>query len=424
MISILLVSQSIDEARFVSEFCKREKYIFFFIRDIEKAEHFLLNESITVAIVNSDTVDDASNFITFLREKGCNTSLIYLADRSFDQARKLLKMGYYDYLPLDYKSENLFASIDEAVENIFAFEKIKGLTEELENTNKSLMQKTEALENETLQLQGYVEMMTTVDIFVKEVNTEKDLLGVVNVVLCYLKKQFNDHIILFTIIKEMKEHVAGSYGVDIDSVNNMNWDLRDLNKTPWASSILELKSTVTVEYPLEDAWYSKSDIITIFPYGFVKVPLYTRKNVLGTIMLSMIPDLGGLKTEDEIFLNLITEHAAIAMENMNLNKKLENTVVQLKEAQLQITESEQMATMAKFAVSVNHEINNPLCAISLNVELLKRKNGSLETKPIIEAIEKNIDSINSITNKISNMKRIVTKEYLPGIDMIDFGNSD
>jgi DNA-binding response OmpR family regulator/two-component sensor histidine kinase len=417
MISILLITKNMNQVAIMSEFCKQEKYLFFFLKEEKQARKFLLNEQITVAIVNTDVVSEPADFITNIRERGCNTSLILIAEKSFSDARKLLKMGYYDYLPLDYSKEMLFASLEEAIENIFAFEKIKGLTEELEKTNKSLQEKTIALEEETIRLKSYVSLMNTVDVFVKEVNSEQNLKGIINVLFNYLEKYFFERIIILTMIEDMQEYIVASYNINIGSINHMRWDLTNLSNTPWATSILEHRETVLVEHPLEDAWYSKSDIVTVFPYGFIKLPLYTSSSVVGTIMISLSSESKQFSQEEEIFLNLIKEHVAIAIENINLNKKL-------KQANKQIIESEKIATMAKFAVSVNHEINNPLCAISLNIELLKRRCKDEEFQQIFKAIDTNIEKINEITNKISNLKKIVVKEYLPGIDMIDLENSN
>jgi signal transduction histidine kinase len=98
------------------------------------------------------------------------------------------------------------------------------------------------------------------------------------------------------------------------------------------------------------------------------------------------------------------------------------TIEDLKATRDKLLEKQSVETIAKFAVSVNHEINNPLCSISLNIEILKKmfydENNEILCK-IFATIEKNIEKITDITAKIQNLKRISTKEYLPGIDMID-----
>ena len=416
MISLLLITQDINEVKLISEFCKEKNILFFFLKDEAQAKNFLLNEKITVSIVNSNVVKKPEYFITELRENNCNTSLIYIGKESFKLARKLLKLGYYDYLTFDYDKNSLFSSIDEAIENIFAFEKIKRLTEDLEKVNEELLKKTNELEKEKNNLKMYINMMYKIDIFSKEINSEKTLQGILNLVIKYLVERFDTRIILFTLIDKMKERVAASSGIHMDSLKDYEWDLNDLKNTPWATLIMEARQVVKVKYPLEDAWYSKTDIVTIFPYGFIKVPLYTSKKVYGTIMISMENYDKDFTQEDEFFINLIAEHTSISIENIQLKETLEET-------KNKMLKHERFATMTKLAVSINHEINNPLCAISLSLELLKRKIDGEENLKVIKNIEQNIEKIFKITSRIREIKNISTKEYLPGIDMIDIEKS-
>ncbi len=416
MITLLLITQDVNEVKFVADFCKENEMIFFFIKNEKKAKKFLLNEKITVSIINSNVIKKPEDFITELREQDCNTSLIYIGNRSFNKVRKLLKMGYYDYLTFNYDKESLFASIDEAIVNRFTFEKIKNIAEELEKTNERLLKKTNELLEEKNTLREYINMMTQVDIFSKEINSEKNLDGILFLVIKYLEDRFNKNIILFTLIENMKETVALSSGISINSVKDYEWDLNDLTATPWAVSIMENKNTVKVKHPLEDAWYSKSNIVNIFPNGFIKIPLYTGKKVYGTITISMNTAQEDFTQEDEFYMNLIAEHTSISIENIKLKESLEKV-------QKKMIEHEKFEAITKLAVSVNHEINNPLCAISLNIEILKRRLTNQENLKIISIIENNIEKIYKTTNKIGQLKKITTMEYIPGIDMIDIENS-
>jgi transcriptional regulator with GAF, ATPase, and Fis domain len=415
MISLLLITNDINEAKFVTDFCDKKGFIFFFLKDKEQIRAFLLNENITVSIVNSSIINEPEDFIMDLRENNCNTSLIYIGEESFSKARKLLKMGYYDYLTFDYEKEALFASVDEAVENIFAFEKIKGLAEELEKTNKELIEKTKELENQKKFLQLHLEMMESINVFSKKINLEKTLKGIQNLVMEYLREMFRDRIILFTSIDKYQEKIVDSRGISLKSLKNYKWNLKDLKSAPWANYILDNKQVVRIKYPLKDTWYSKSDIVNIFPYGFIKIPLYTSKKVYGTIMISIDSKHMEFSSEDEIFITFIAEHTSISIENIKLKETLEET-------QNKIIEQEKIATMTKLAVSINHEINNPLCAISLNVEMLKRRLNDNSYADIIDTIESNIEKIMNVTNKINKLNKINTKEYIPGIDMIDLEN--
>lgn len=426
MIPILLLSNNIDEIKTVSKICKKNDLMFIFANNEEQFKNILLNEKIIVSIVNSSLSKDPKRLIEELREAGCNTSFIYIGKKSFKQVRLLLKAGFYDYLPHDYKENELESSIIEAVENVFTFEKIKSLSENLEQINRDLIRKTQELENEKKNLNLHIEMLNKIQKFVKEISINKGIDQIVSITLKYLKENFGDRIIFFTLIEKFTETIAGTCNINKNAVDNITFNLKDLKDSPWANIILKQKSKIYIESPLEDEWYRDSKITPFFPYGFAKYPLISRGKVFGTITIALREGDKKELLKDEIFIYLISEHAAIAIDVHKLHKKLLDTIDNLRKTQKQLIEQEKIAILGKFAVSVNHEINNPLCGISLNIEILKRKFCDLKNEQvikIIDAIEKNIEQIHNITNKINNMRKIVTKEYLPGVEMLDLDNN-
>lgn len=423
MIPILLLSDNLEEIKMLADICKKNGFMFIFVNEVDRFKSLLINENIVVAIINSKLMDNVDVFIEKVRDAGCNSSFIYVGEESFNMARKLLKSGCYDYLTVNYSKDEMEASIKDSVENVFTFEKIKGLSEDLENTNKNLLQKTDELQKEKKNLNNYIDILQKIHEYVKDIGHSRELKFIVDVTIRYLSERFSNKIIVFTIIQDFVENVVGAFNISIDSFKGISWDLKNLNISPWGDSLLNQQMKITVEYPLKNVWYEKSSIVSFFPYGFIKYPLVSRNKVLGTITISYNPGEKLYQENEELFIYLLSEHASIALDNLLLNEELLSALEKLKNTQEQLLENEKIQTMAKFAVSINHEINNPLCAISLNIELLKRylkdkTDANLER--IIDVMEKNVEKINTITKKISNMRKIVTKEYLPGIEMIDF----
>lgn len=423
MIPVLLLSNELEEIKTIADVCSRNGFMFIFVDDPDKFKKLLINEDIIVAVINSKLMNNAKFFIDEVRDSGCNSSFIYIGEKSFEMARTLLRSGCYDYLPLSYSEEEIEGSIKDAVENVFAFEKIKSLSEDLENTNKVLIQKKDELENEKKNLNNYIDILQKIHEYVKEIGHSHELKFISDVTIKYLSERFPDKIIIFTTIENFVERVAGSFNINLESFEDISWDLRDLNSAPWGDAILNHHMKITVEYPLKNIWYEKSSIVSFFPYGFVKYPLVWRNKVFGTITVSYSPDDKPVFENGELFMYLLGEHASIALDNGLLNYELVSALNELKKTQGQLLENEKIATMGKLAVSINHEINNPLCAIALNIELLKRHlkdNNDPSLEKILDVMEKNVEKINSITTKITHMRKIVTKEYLPGIEMIDF----
>lgn len=423
MIPILLLSDNLEEIKMLADICKKNGFMFIFVNEVDRFKSLLINENIVVAIINSKLMDNVDIFIEKVRDAGCNSSFIYVGEESFNMARKLLKSGCYDYLTVNYSKDEMEASLKDSVENVFTFEKIKSLSEDLENTNKNLLQKTDELQKEKKNLNNYIDILQKIHEYVKDIGHSHELKFIVDVTIRYLSEKFSNKIIVFTIIEDFVENVVGAFNISIDSFKDISWDLKNLNISPWGDSLLNQQMKITVEYPLKNIWYEKSSIVSFFPYGFIKYPLVSRNKVFGTITISYNPGEKLYLENEELFIYLLSEHASIALDNVLLNEELLSALEKLKKTQSQLLENEKIQTVAKFAVSINHEINNPLCSISLNIELLKRylkdkTDANLER--IIDAMEKNVEKINSITKKITNMRKIVTKEYLLGIEMIDF----
>ena len=100
----------------------------------------------------------------------------------------------------------------------------------------------------------------------------------------------------------------------------------------------------------------------------------------------------------------------------------------------EIHRQDQLATLGEIAVSIAHEINNPLAAIVNNLRLL---DDSLRKLPDdqeydlqaerIESIESSVDKIQRIVNRVAEMAdagEYGTREYLPGTRMTDLSTPE
>ncbi len=89
--------------------------------------------------------------------------------------------------------------------------------------------------------------------------------------------------------------------------------------------------------------------------------------------------------------------------------ELEKTLEQLKNAQLQIVQSEKLATLGQLVAGVAHEINTPLGAISSNFDLLDTIAENLPTDNELAALVKEVAPVNKeairrISRLISSLK--------------------
>jgi hypothetical protein len=90
-----------------------------------------------------------------------------------------------------------------------------------------------------------------------------------------------------------------------------------------------------------------------------------------------------------------------------------------------LVKSERVAAISETAVTVNHEINNPLTAILGNTQLLLMARDALSEDAIakLQTIEKSAIQIRETTAKLMSIIEPVKSSYAPGLDMIDIEKS-
>lgn len=108
----------------------------------------------------------------------------------------------------------------------------------------------------------------------------------------------------------------------------------------------------------------------------------------------------------------------------DLQDKLREAYDKLSQTSEKLLKAERLAAVGAVVASVNHEINNPLCAIILNAQLLRMdiEKNSDKTGERLDNIESNVTRIQKITQRIQELKEAGTKEYVSGEQMLDLGD--
>ena len=160
-----------------------------------------------------------------------------------------------------------------------------------------------------------------------------------------------------------------------------------------------------------------------FSKSFVKVPMVVKDQLIGTVMGERPSQ--PITSRDLRLLQIFAEYAGIAIENGRLYYEVIKSEEELLATQNQLLEAERMAVVGQMAVSVRHEINNPLCNISLITQLASAELGQTEPRlaTLLGDIESNVHRIRDVTERLSGLKKASVTEYLPSKYMIDLNPS-
>jgi response regulator RpfG family c-di-GMP phosphodiesterase len=97
---------------------------------------------------------------------------------------------------------------------------------------------------------------------------------------------------------------------------------------------------------------------------------------------------------------------------------------ELKATREKLTEAERLAALGEMAITLNHEINNPLQGILLAAEnmLGDLAEGNI-SKDDIDVVLENCERIRGVLKQITNIKRIRSEPYIGSLDMLDLNES-
>jgi DNA-binding response OmpR family regulator len=104
---------------------------------------------------------------------------------------------------------------------------------------------------------------------------------------------------------------------------------------------------------------------------------------------------------------------------------LQEAIAHIEAGQEEIIKAQRISAITETAVSLNHEINNPLCSIMGNAELLGMMLSDADEKirRKLEIITRESSRIHETTKKLSNLMEPVLTEYISGVQMIDLKKS-
>ena len=152
------------------------------------------------------------------------------------------------------------------------------------------------------------------------------------------------------------------------------------------------------------------------PVVRIVVPLYNLKNLLGVIVL-LNYNKRDLSEEIEILEPISIQisnaiyRAELYQKNIDTVKELQSTLTELKETQVQLINSEKMASLGQLVAGVAHEINTPVASIKSNNSIISKLLGSIEDEELKEMMkeinETDKEAVTRISNIVMSLKKFV-----------------
>ncbi|MBI2841067.1 MAG: GAF domain-containing protein [Acidobacteria bacterium] len=352
---------------------------------------------------------------------GARPGMCVLATATNPPVEKVLdamRRGIFDCLVRPFGDEKVLSALRRGIEN-------RKLFAELSSLSRDLQERNQLLETQSHGLRQTTEEMVAIDEISRAMTSTLDLEEILQIILEGIHRVLNfDRAVLCLINKErMVEEAKLQTGSEDQDFCRQSWAIGDPGN-PWMDEVLERKRTMTVD-PSTDEAFAGTPIARLYPSPFVKVPMVVKGSVIGTITADNNVTRRAITREDVRRLEIFCGHAGIAIENARLYYDILKSREEVVLAHKQLVDAERLAALGAMAASINHEINNPLCAILLDTQLML-----IKIPPEQEALRKRVSSIEAsvkrireVTEKVSAVKRTIMTEYQPRTNMLDLNLS-
>jgi putative methionine-R-sulfoxide reductase with GAF domain/anti-sigma regulatory factor (Ser/Thr protein kinase) len=133
------------------------------------------------------------------------------------------------------------------------------------------------------------------------------------------------------------------------------------------------------------------------------MPMRDKEGKIVGVFQLLNKQTGHFGPEDEAFIDALSIHAALALENARLAESM--------------IHQERLAAVGRMASSIIHDIKNPLATMRLYAELIAKRSGDGETGKMASEIIKQVDRFISMTQEVLDFSRGVSEIHREQVDV-------
>jgi signal transduction histidine kinase len=112
---------------------------------------------------------------------------------------------------------------------------------------------------------------------------------------------------------------------------------------------------------------------------------------------------GPFTSDDDAFIEALSVHAAIALENARMAKEM--------------VQSERMSAVGRMASSIIHDIKNPMGTLRMYAQVIKKKTGNTEAAQLADEIIRQVDRFVNMTQEILDFSRGVSEIHAEEVNL-------
>ncbi len=201
-------------------------------------------------------------------------------------------------------------------------------------------------------------------------------------------------------VEAMASRTGESSQLTIDSLNQ-SIPLEDSQDLPVGLINYVRRTTETAlldAKAAQEQFPADSYLLRFHPQSLLCMPLQERGKLIGILYLENRLTADVFTSNRIEILDTLCAQAAISLENARLYQQAQQALKNLQEAQLQLVQSEKMATLGNLVAGVAHEINNPVGFIGGNIRVAQEYLQDLLT--IVSLYQENTSPPDSILEEI------------------------